>query len=67
MEKLKLKIFFKSGNTVELVSNEYYKGQFKEWCVRNFVKNEFQRHEFIIWNDLFVNISEIEQIKCLNE
>ena len=62
MEKLKVRIKFKSGATKELTAHNFYKGQFREWCVRNFVKNEFQAYDFVIWNDCYVNLRELEYI-----
>jgi hypothetical protein len=62
LEKLKVKITFKSGNIKEIESNDYYKGQFREWCVSNFIKNEFKRFDSIIWNNIYINIGEIEFI-----
>lgn len=63
MEKLKVKIMFKSGKVRQIESSDFHKGQFKEWCEKNFIKNELQRYDMVIWNNIFINVGEIELIE----
>lgn len=63
MEKLRVRIIFKSGRITEITSHNYYKGQFKEWCYRNFIKNEWSRYDFVLWNDCLINVNEIEKVE----
>jgi hypothetical protein len=63
MEKLKVRVHFKSGRTLELTSHDYYKGQFREWCIRNFMGNNGSIVGGILWGDVFVNVSQIEYVE----
>lgn len=62
MEKLKVKITFKSGNFKVIESNDFYKGQFIEWVDTNLVKNEFEKYNFVVWNNMFINVDQVEFI-----
>lgn len=67
MEKLKVRIYFKSGHQTDIESNDYYKGQFREWCNSQLVNQKSNRaFDFIIWNNIFINIYEIERIEEIN-
>ena len=62
MEKLKVRITFRSGSTKEIESNDFYKGQFKQWCEKNIIKNQFQRYGLVVWNNTLINVDQIEFI-----
>lgn len=62
MENMKVKITFKSGSVRIFESSDFKKGQFRQWCEVNLVRNNFERYGFVIWNNVFVNVAEIETI-----
>lgn len=62
MENLKVVITFKSGRKKEVMSHDYYKGQFRKWIESNFIQGNGTGCNFVVWNDSFVNVNEIETI-----
>lgn len=60
MENLKVKITFKSGNTKVIESTSFYKGQFGQWVDKNLIKNEYQKYSFVVWNNILINLDQVE-------
>lgn len=63
MEKLKVKITFRSGRTKYIESYEHYKGQFRTWVDHNFIKSDGGTYDFVAFNNILININEIETIE----
>ena len=63
MKKLNVRIIHRSGRVTTLTSHDYYEGQFKEWCIRNFQKPNGDAFHWTIWNDVMLNLNEIEKIE----
>ncbi|MFS1518594.1 hypothetical protein V1503_19335 [Bacillus sp. SCS-151] len=63
MESLRLKVIFKSGREIQLKSKEHSKGELRQWINRNLINSDGSGYGFVTFDDIFININEIEMVQ----
>jgi hypothetical protein len=67
LDNLRVRITFKSGNTNIILSKTHYRGQFADWFKANFLKNEFATYNWVTWDNIFINVNEVEKVEEIYE